>query len=84
MKKGGWWEEGGKERKGGGEEEEGVGKRKRGEMKGEGGEGSREDSNLFLWSFTVITIIVYHLGCFIEYIFRLHDGARVFPVHGMW
>ena len=37
----------GGERKRGGEEEEGVGKRKKGERKGEGGEGSREDSNLF-------------------------------------
>ena len=32
----------------------------------------------------VITVAVYHFGCFIEYAMRVHDGARVFPVHGMW
>lgn len=31
----------------------------------------------------VLTVGVYHLGCFIEYILRIYDGARVFPVHGM-
>lgn len=31
----------------------------------------------------VITILVYHVGCVIEYALGLHDGARVFPVHGM-
>jgi ammonia channel protein AmtB len=30
-----------------------------------------------------VTIAVYHLGCYIEYLLGLHDGARVFPVHGM-
>ena len=32
----------------------------------------------------VISVGFYHLGCFIEYLLRLHDGARVFPVHAMW
>lgn len=32
----------------------------------------------------VITVAVYHLGCYIIYFLKLHDGARVFPVHGMW
>jgi Amt family ammonium transporter len=34
-----------------------------------------------------LTIIIYHLGCLIEYLLGLHDGARVFPVHavcGFW
>ena len=34
--------------------------------------------------FLVLTTFIYHIGCFIEYAMRLHDGARVFPVHGMW
>ena len=32
----------------------------------------------------VLTIAIYHGGCLIEYFLGLHDGARVFPVHGMW
>ena len=39
--------------------------------------------NHFLMS-AVISVAVYHLGCFIEYLLGLHDGARVFPVHAVW
>jgi Amt family ammonium transporter len=34
-----------------------------------------------------LTVLFYHGGCFIEYLLKLHDGARVFPVHavsGFW
>ena len=31
----------------------------------------------------VITVLVYHLGCLIEFLMGVHDGARVFPVHAM-
>ena len=34
-------------------------------------------------SLSVLTIAFYHLGCFFEYLLGLHDGARVFPVHGV-
>ncbi|XP_064390496.1 ammonium transporter 2-like isoform X2 [Halichondria panicea] len=35
----------------------------------------------------VISVAVYHSGCYIEYLLKLHDGARAFPVHaicGFW
>ncbi|CAI8026356.1 Putative ammonium transporter 1 member 5 [Geodia barretti] len=34
-----------------------------------------------------LTVLFYHGGCYIEYLLKLHDGARVFPVHavsGFW
>ncbi|XP_065911000.1 ammonium transporter 2-like isoform X2 [Dysidea avara] len=31
----------------------------------------------------VLTILFYHLGCYIVYLLKLYDGARVFPVHGV-
>ena len=34
--------------------------------------------------FVVLTVGIYHLGVFIEFILDIYDGARVFPVHGMW
>ena len=34
--------------------------------------------------YEVLTILFYHCGCYIVYILDLHDGARVFPVHGVW
>ena len=33
---------------------------------------------------SVISVGMYHLGCLIEWAMGLHDGARVFPVHGVW
>ena len=33
--------------------------------------------------FTALTVGFYHLGCYIEYLLKLHDGARVFPVHAV-
>lgn len=32
----------------------------------------------------VISVAVYHSGCYIEYLLKLHDGARAFPVHAIW
>lgn len=67
--------------------EEGGGRRKEIEREDKDKERERGRGRKKVISCTsplVITIIIYHLGCFIEYIFRLHDGARVFPVHGMW
>ena len=59
--------------------------------KGEREEIMKNERNLMLQSyaisnliFLVLTTFIYHIGCFIEYAMRLHDGARVFPVHGMW
>ena len=34
-------------------------------------------------SFAALTVLFYHGGCFIEYLLKLHDGARVFPVHAV-
>lgn len=33
---------------------------------------------------TVLTIFFYHFGCYIVFKLKLWDGARVFPVHGVW
>ena len=41
------------------------------------------DVNVFVF-FIVLTVGIYHLGVFIEFLLDIHDGARVFPVHGMW
>ena len=32
---------------------------------------------------TALTVLFYHGGCYIEYLLKLHDGARVFPVHAV-
>jgi len=32
----------------------------------------------------VLTVGIYHLGVFIEFMLGIYDGARVFPVHGIW
>ena len=32
----------------------------------------------------VLTIFWYHVGCWLEYVMKLHDGARVVPVHAVW
>ena len=42
------------------------------------------DSLVMILSIIVLTTLIYHLGCSIEYLLGLHDGARVFPVHGVW
>ena len=34
-------------------------------------------------SYVALTVLFYHGGCFIEYLLKLHDGARVFPVHAV-
>ena len=39
---------------------------------------------LYMFLHLVLTIFFYHLGCFIVYLMKLWDGARVFPVHGVW
>jgi len=39
---------------------------------------------VLLFLFVVLTILFYHLGCYIVYLLKLYDGARVFPVHGVW
>ena len=32
----------------------------------------------------VLGVVFYHLGCFLEYKFKINDTARVVPVHGVW
>lgn len=39
--------------------------------------------SLFLFN-VVVTVAVYHLGCYIEHLLGIYDGGKVFPVHGMW
>lgn len=34
--------------------------------------------------FPVFGVILYHLGCYLEYLFKIKDTARVVPVHGVW
>ena len=33
---------------------------------------------------SVIAVVVYHFGCWLEYRLRIEDTARVFPVHALW
>ena len=32
---------------------------------------------------TALTVLFYHMGCYLEYRIGIHDGARVFPVHAI-
>ena len=41
-------------------------------------------SSLCTLFYEVFTIFFYHCGCGIVYKLKLHDGARVFPVHAVW
>ena len=41
-------------------------------------------SNVISFFSEVLTIGFYHCGCYIVYKMKLWDGARVFPVHGVW
>ena len=32
----------------------------------------------------VVAVLLYHLGCYVEYKLGIVDTARVVPVHGVW
>ena len=39
---------------------------------------------LFVLLPPVIGVLLYHVGCYLEYKLGIKDTARVVPVHGVW